>query len=162
MIAVVSNGFAVLELGNIGARASFPVIEGKCVLFRNFGIVAAFSMCMDSQDNDIITAVVKLLEALFPGVNLGDIDAPCCFGIEERLEAETGMISLHDDRYGTSIVTLACLFNALKFYSKELKGVSIVINEAAGFSIVQLLNYLYAANIVVCDLRGIISSTRTL
>jgi len=97
MIAVVSDGSAVLGLGNIGAKASLPVMEGKCVLFRQFGGVSAFPICIDSQDDDTIVNTVKLLEPSFSGINLEDIASPRCFGIEERLKKETGMLTFHDD-----------------------------------------------------------------
>ncbi|MGM0366121.1 MAG: NAD(P)-dependent malic enzyme [Actinomycetota bacterium] len=162
MIAVVSDGSAVLGLGNIGAKASLPVMEGKCVLFRNFGGVAAFPLCIDSQENDVIVDTVKLLEPSFSGINLEDIAAPRCFEIEERLKAETGMLTFHDDQHGTAIVTLAGLFNALRLYSRKLEDIKIVINGAgaAGTSVVQLLDYLGAGDMVVCDSKGIISKDR--
>ncbi len=121
MIAVVSDGSAVLGLGNIGARASLPVMEGKCVLFSQFGGVSAFPICIDSQDNNTIVETIKLLEPSFAGINLEDIAAPRCFEIENRLKAETGMIIFHDDQHGTAIVTLAGLFNALKYYHLDIK-----------------------------------------
>lgn len=162
MIAVVSDGSAVLGLGNIGARASLPVMEGKCVLFRQFGGVAAFPVCIESQDNNTIVNTVKLLEPSFAGINLEDIAAPRCFEIEEKLKAETGMIIFHDDQHGTAIVTLAGLFNALKFYGLDIKEIKIVINGAgaAAHSIVKLLSYIGVANIIVCDTKGIIYKGR--
>ncbi len=162
MIAVVSDGSAVLGLGNIGARASLPVMEGKCVLFRQFGGVSAFPICIDSQDNDVIVNTVKLLEPSFSGINLEDIAAPRCFEIEERLKAETGMVIFHDDQHGTAVVTLAGLFNALEFYNLDIKNIKIVINGAgsAGHSIVKLLSYLGVGNIIVCDTKGLIYKGR--
>ena len=162
MIAVVSDGSAVLGIGNIGAKASLPVMEGKCVLFRQFGGVSAFPICIDSQDNDTIVNTVKLLEPSFSGINLEDIAAPRCFEIEERLKAETGMLIFHDDQHGTAIVTLAGLFNALKYYHLDIKNIKIVINGAgsAGHSIVKLLSYLGISNIIVCDTKGIIYKGR--
>lgn len=162
MIAVVSDGSAVLGLGNIGARASLPVMEGKCVLFRQFGGVSAFPICIDSQDNDAIVNTVKLLEPSFSGINLEDIAAPRCFEIEKRLKAKTGMLIFHDDQHGTAIVTLAGLFNALKYYNLDIKDVKIVINGAgsAGHSIVKLLSYIGISNIIVCDTKGIIYKGR--
>jgi len=162
MIAVVSDGSAVLGLGNIGARAALPVMEGKCVLFKNFGGVSAFPICIDSQDEEVIVNTVKLLEPSFAGINLEDISSPRCFNIEDRLKEETGMLTFHDDQHGTSIVTLAGIFNSLKLYSKKIEDIKIVINGAgaAGFSIVQLLDYLGVGDMIVCDSKGIISSSR--
>ncbi|MBL7124136.1 MAG: NAD-dependent malic enzyme [Actinobacteria bacterium] len=162
MIAVVSDGSAVLGLGNIGARAALPVMEGKCVLFRQFGDVSAFPLCIESQDNDKIVNTVKLLEPSFAGINLEDISAPRCFEIENRLKKETGMVIFHDDQHGTAIVTLAGLFNAIKFYNLDIKDIKIVINGAgaAGHSIVKLLDHLGVNNIIVCDTKGIIYKGR--
>ena len=162
MIAVVSDGSAVLGLGNIGARAALPVMEGKCVLFKQFGGVSAFPLCIDSQDNEVIINTVKMLEPSFSGINLEDIAAPRCFEIEDRLKKETGMLIFHDDQHGTAIVTLAGLFNALKIYGKNITGTKIVINGAgaAGTSIVNLLKYIGATNVVVCDTEGIIYKKR--
>lgn len=158
MIAVVSDGSAVLGLGNIGARAALPVMEGKCVLFKEFGGVSAFPICIDSQDNEVIVETVKLLEPSFAGINLEDIAAPRCFDIEDRLKKETGMLIFHDDQHGTAVVTLAGLFSALKIYSKDIKEVKIVINGAgaAGTSVTDLLNYAGVSDIIACDREGII------
>lgn len=158
MIAVVSDGSAVLGLGNIGAKASLPVMEGKCVLFRQFGGVSAFPLCVDSQDNDQIVNLVKLLEPSFSGINLEDISAPRCFEIEERLKKETKMLIFHDDQHGTAIVTLAGLLNALKIYNLDMGTIKIVMNGAgaAGHSIIKLLSKLGVKNILTCDTKGII------
>jgi malate dehydrogenase (oxaloacetate-decarboxylating) len=162
MIAVVSDGSAVLGLGNIGARASLPVMEGKCVLFRQFGGVSAFPLCIESQDNDKIVETVKLLEPSFAGINLEDISAPRCFEIENRLKAESKMLIFHDDQHGTAIVTLAGMFNALKHYGLDLLKVKIVMNGAgaAGHSIIKLLSKLGVQNVLVCDTKGIIHKGR--
>ena len=162
MIAVVSDGSAVLGLGNIGARAALPVMEGKCVLFKQFGGVSAFPICLDSQDNDVIVNTVKCLEPSFSGINLEDIAAPRCFEIEERLKRETKMLIFHDDQHGTAIVTLAGLLNVLKLYKKDIAEVKIVISGAgaAGTAIINLLNYIGANNIIVCDKKGIIYKGR--
>ncbi len=162
MIAVVSDGSAVLGLGNIGARASLPVMEGKCVLFRQFGGVSAFPICIESQDNHTIVETVKLLEPSFAGINLEDISAPRCFEIENRLKAESGMLIFHDDQHGTAIVTLAGLFNSLKFYGLDIKDIKIVMNGAgaAGHSIIKLLSTLGVSNVLVCDTKGIIYRDR--
>ncbi len=162
MIAVVSDGSAVLGLGNMGARAALPVMEGKCVLFKQFGGVSAFPICIDSQDNSVIVNTVKMLEPSFAGINIEDIAAPRCFEIEDRLKRETNMLIFHDDQHGTAIVVLAGLFNALKIYGKDIREVKIVINGAgaAGTSIVKLLNSINVSNIVICDSRGIIHKDR--
>ena len=162
MIAVVSDGSAVLGLGNIGARASLPVMEGKCVLFKQFGGVSAFPLCIDSQDNNTIVETVKILEPSFAGINLEDITSPRCFEIENRLKDESKMLIFHDDQHGTAIVTIAGLFNALKCYDLDFKTIKIVINcaGAAGHSIVKLLVNLGIDNIIVCDTKGIIYKGR--
>ncbi len=162
MIAVVSDGSAVLGLGNIGARAALPVMEGKCVLFKQFGGVSAFPICIDSQDTEVIVNTVKMLEPSFAGINLEDIAAPKCFEVEDRLKKETNMLIFHDDQHGTAIVALAGLFNALKIYGKDIRKVKIVINGAgaAGTSIINLLGSIDVRNIVACDSKGIISSGR--
>jgi malate dehydrogenase (oxaloacetate-decarboxylating) len=162
MIAVVSDGSAVLGLGNIGARAAMPVMEGKCVLFKQFGGVSAFPLCIESQDNNKIVETVKLLEPSFAGVNLEDISAPRCFEIEERLKKETKMVIFHDDQHGTAIVTLAGLFNALKYYDLDMNDIKVVMNGAgaAGHSIVKLLARLGIKNILACDTKGIIYKDR--
>ncbi len=162
MIAVVSDGSAVLGLGNIGAGAALPVMEGKCVLFKQFGGVSAFPICIDSQDNEVIIKTIRMLEPSFAGINLEDIAAPRCFEIEERLKKETSMLIFHDDQHGTAVVALAGLFNALKIYNKDIKDVKIVINGAgaAGTSIADLLSYIGVSNIIVCDRSGIIFRDR--
>jgi len=162
MIAVVSDGSAVLGLGNIGPRAALPVMEGKCVLFREFGGVAAFPICIDSQDADTIIETIKLLQPSFSGINLEDISAPRCFYIEDRLKAETDMLISHDDQHGTAIVVLAGLINALRLTGKDILGIKIVINGAgaAGTAIVKLLNHVGVSNIIICDSRGIVSPDR--
>ncbi len=162
MIAVVSDGSAVLGLGNIGARAALPVMEGKCVLFKNFGGVSAFPVCLDSQDVDTIVDAVKLLEPSFSGINLEDISAPRCFDIEARLKKETGMLTFHDDQHGTAIVVLAGLFNACKLLKKDIRETRIVINGAgaAGTSIANLLNYIDVNDVMMCDSKGIIYQGR--
>jgi len=162
MIAVVSDGSAVLGLGNIGARAALPVMEGKCVLFKQFGGVSAFPICIDSQDNEVVISTIKMLEPSFAGINLEDIAAPRCFEIEDRLKRETNMLIFHDDQHGTAIVTLAGLLGALKIYGKDITEVKIVINGAgaAGTSIINLLNCIGAVDIIVCDRKGIIYKGR--
>jgi len=162
MIAVVTDGSAVLGLGNIGARAALPVMEGKCVLFRQFGGVSAFPLCIESHDREVIINTIKVLEPSFAGINLEDIAAPDCFEIEQRLKKETGMLIFHDDQHGTAVVTLAGLLNALKIYKKDIKDVKIVINGAgaAGTSISDLLGYMGVSDIILCDRNGIIYKER--
>jgi len=162
MIAVVSDGSAVLGLGNIGPRAALPVMEGKCVLFRQFGGVSAFPICIDSQDVDTIVETVKLLEPSFAGINLEDISAPRCFDIEARLKKETDMLTFHDDQHGTAIVALAGLFNACKLCGKDIREAKVVINGAgaAGTSIANLLNYIDVNDVIMCDSKGIIYQGR--
>ncbi len=162
MIAVVSDGSAVLGLGNIGPRAALPVMEGKCILFRQFGGVSAFPICIDSQDTNTIVETVKLLEPSFAGINLEDISAPRCFDIESRLKKETDMLTFHDDQHGTAIVVLAGLFNACRIYGKDIRKTKVVINGAgaAGTSIANLLNYIDVNDIIMCDSKGIIYQGR--
>lgn len=162
MIAVVSDGSAVLGLGNIGPRAALPVMEGKCILFRQFGGVSAFPICIDTQDVDTIVDTVKLLEPSFAGINLEDISAPRCFDIESRLKKETDMLTFHDDQHGTAIVVLAGLFNACRIYGKDIRKTKIVINGAgaAGISIANLLNYIDVNDVIMCDSKGIIFQGR--
>jgi len=162
MIAVVSDGSAVLGLGNLGAKAALPVMEGKCVLFKQFGGVSAFPLCIGSQDNEVIVNTIKLLEPSFAGINLEDIQAPRCFEIEDRLKKETGMVIFHDDQHGTAVVTLAGMLNALKICKKDIAEVKIVISGAgaAGTSIANLLVYAGVTDIIVCDRNGIIYKGR--
>ncbi len=164
MIAVVSSGTAVLGLGNIGAGASLPVMEGKAVLFKKFAGLDAFPICLDTEDPDRIVETVKLLSPVFSGVNLEDIAAPDCFYIEKRLKKETEMAIFHDDQHGTAIVILAGLYNATKVTSKDLTACKIVIN-GAGASATATANLLIQKgiereNLIICDSRGIIHSCR--
>lgn len=162
MIAVVSDGSAILGLGNIGARAGLPVMEGKCVLFKVFGGVNAFPICLDTQDPDEIVRTVKLLEPSFAGINLEDISAPNCFEIERRLKEETGMVIFHDDQHGTAIVTLAGLINACKLAGRKLEDQKIIINGlgAAGNSITLLLLKIGVKDIVTVDSKGAVYKGR--
>lgn len=154
-IAVVSDGSAVLGLGNIGPEAALPVMEGKAVLFKEFGNVDAIPLCLNTQDTDEIVRIVKALEPTIAGVNLEDISSPRCFEIEERLKAETNMIIFHDDQHGTAVVTLAGLINALRVVSKD-KSSKIVVNGigAAGGAIIRLLVQDGYKNIVACGRKG--------
>ncbi|TSB48042.1 NAD-dependent malic enzyme [Alkalicoccobacillus porphyridii] len=162
MVAVVSNGTAVLGLGNIGPEASLPVMEGKAVLFKSFAGVDAFPICLRSNNVDEIINTVKLLEPTFGGVNLEDIAAPDCFEIEERLKKETNIPIFHDDQHGTAIVTLAGLINALKISNKKLADIKVVVNGAgaAGIAIIKLMLSLGVREIVMCDTKGAIFEGR--
>ncbi|MDI9438698.1 MAG: NAD(P)-dependent malic enzyme [Limnochordia bacterium] len=154
-IAVVSDGSAVLGLGNIGPAAALPVMEGKAVLFKEFGGVDAIPLCLNTQDVDEIVQAVKLLEPTFAGINLEDISAPRCFEIEARLQEETNMFIFHDDQHGTAVVTLAGLINALKVVGKG-KDAAIVVNGigAAGAAIVRTLLEDGYTNIAACGRSG--------
>jgi malate dehydrogenase (oxaloacetate-decarboxylating) len=163
MVAIVTDGSAVLGLGNLGPEASLPVMEGKAMLFKAFGGVDAFPICLATQDVDEIVQTVKHIAPVFGGVNLEDIAAPRCFEIEARLRQELSIPIFHDDQHGTAIVTLAALTNALKVVNKNLPDVRIVINGsgAAGLAIAKLLRKAEVSRIVLCDSRGIVSSQRT-
>ncbi|WP_413379113.1 NAD(P)-dependent malic enzyme [Alkalihalobacillus sp. 1P02AB] len=163
MVAVVSNGTAVLGLGNIGPEASLPVMEGKAVLFKSFAGVDAFPICLRSTDVDQIVETVKLLEPTFGGVNLEDIAAPSCFVIEERLKKEANIPVFHDDQHGTAIVTLAGLINALKITGKKMSEIKVVANGAgaAGIAIIKLLRRMGVRDIVMCDSKGAIFENRS-
>ena len=141
LVAVVSNGTAVLGLGNIGPKAAMPVMEGKALLFKSFADVDAFPLCLDTTDSDKIVETVKLLEPTFGGINLEDIAAPACFEIEDRLRKICNIPVFHDDQHGTAIVTAAGLLNALKLANKKIEEIHVVINGAgsAGVAIVKLL-----------------------
>lgn len=162
MVAVVSDGSAVLGLGNIGAEASLPVMEGKAVLFKSFAGVDAFPICLNTSDVEKIIETVKLLEPTFGGVNLEDIAAPNCFIIEERLKKETNIPVFHDDQHGTAIVTLAGLANALKLVRKSPSEIKVVMNGAgaAGIAIVKLLQHFGVRNTIMCDSKGAIYEGR--
>jgi malate dehydrogenase (oxaloacetate-decarboxylating) len=162
-VAIVTDGSAVLGLGNLGPKAALPVMEGKAMLFKEFAGIDAFPICLDTQDTDEIVRTVKNLSPVFGGVNLEDIAAPRCFEIEERLRQEIDIPVFHDDQHGTAIVTLAALYNALKLVNKPLESVRLVINGAgaAGIAIARLLKKAGASNIWICDSKGILSTNRT-
>ncbi|MFM7325639.1 MAG: NAD-dependent malic enzyme [Nodosilinea sp.] len=162
-VAIVTDGSAVLGLGNLGPAAALPVMEGKALLFKKFADLDAFPICLDTQDTDAIVTAVKQLAPVFGAVNLEDISAPRCFEIEARLRQELDIPVFHDDQHGTAIVTLAALVNALKLVNKSLAQVKIVINGAgaAGIAIAQLLQKAGASTIILCDSRGILSTSRT-
>lgn len=162
-VAVVTDGSAVLGLGNLGAEASLPVMEGKALLFKEFAGIDAFPIALNTQDTEEIIKTVKEIAPVFGGVNLEDIAAPRCFEIEQRLRAEIDIPVFHDDQHGTAIVVLGALYNALKLVGKDLSQVKIVINGAgaAGIAIALLLRKAGASKIVLCDSQGIVSTQRT-
>lgn len=162
MVAVVTDGTAVLGLGNIGPEAALPVMEGKAVLFKCFAGVDAFPICLNTTDVDKIVETVKLLEPNFGGVNLEDIAAPNCFEVEERLKKETNIPIFHDDQHGTAIVTAAGLLNALKVVKKDLSEIKVVANGAgaAGIAIIKLLYHFGVRDIIMCDSKGAIYDGR--
>ena len=163
MVAVVSDGTAVLGLGNIGPKAAMPVMEGKSILFKKFANVDAFPLCLGTTDVDEIVTLVKNLEPTFAGINLEDIAAPRCFEIEKRLKEETNIPVFHDDQHGTAIVVLAAVINALKVVSKQMDHVKIVINGAgsAGIAIGKLLLKAGAKHITLVSLEGIVCEGET-
>ncbi|RBA02809.1 NAD(P)-dependent malic enzyme [Staphylococcus arlettae] len=162
-VAVVTDGTAVLGLGDIGAEASIPVMEGKAVLFKSFSGVDGVPIALNTTDTEEIINTVKLLEPNYGGINLEDISAPRCFEIEERLKKETKIPVFHDDQHGTAIVTVAGLINALRIVEKDLSDIKVVLNGAgaAGIAIVKLLYSYGVHNMVMCDSRGAIYEGRT-
>ncbi|KSU87523.1 NAD-dependent malic enzyme [Priestia flexa] len=162
LVGVVSNGTAVLGLGNIGAGASMPVMEGKALLFKSFANVDAFPICLNTEDPDKVVETVKLLEPTFGGINLEDIAAPYCFEIEERLKQACNIPIFHDDQHGTAIVTAAGLLNALRLANKKLEDIKVVANGAgaAGVAIVKLLLNMGVQDVILCDTKGIIYEGR--
>lgn len=161
-VAVVSDGSAILGLGNLGPRAAMPVMEGKAILFKEFGGVDAFPICLDTQDVEEIVKTVRYLAPSFGGVNLEDISAPRCVEIEERLAAELDIPVFHDDQHGTAVVVLAAMTNAAKVVGKNLQDLRIAVNGAgaAGVAIVKLLRAVGVEQMIVCDSRGIIHPDR--
>ena len=162
MVAVITDGTAVLGLGDIGPEASMPVMEGKCALFKAFGDVDAVPICVDSKNVDEIVETVRLISKSFGGVNLEDISAPRCFEIEKRLKACTDIPIFHDDQHGTAVITLAGLTNALKLVGKKLDDVRIVLNGAgaAATAITRLLITAGASDVTLCDRGGAIWNGR--
>ncbi|NCC15378.1 MAG: NADP-dependent malic enzyme [Clostridia bacterium] len=158
LVAVITDGTAVLGLGDIGPAASMPVMEGKCVLFKEFGGVDAFPICIDSKDVDTIVNTIYLISKSFGGINLEDISAPRCFEIERRLKEICDIPVFHDDQHGTAIVVAAAMINAMKVVGKKMGEMKIVINGAgaAGVAIGKFLISMGFGNIVMCDINGII------
>ncbi|GAA1435452.1 NAD-dependent malic enzyme [Microlunatus lacustris] len=161
-IAVVTDGSAVLGLGNIGPEASLPVMEGKAALFKRFGEIDAWPLCLDTQDVDEIVAVVKAVAPGFAGINLEDISAPRCFEVEARLREQLDIPVFHDDQHGTAIVVLAALYNALRVVDKSIADVRIVMSGAgaAGTAIIKLLLASGVQHIVVADIEGVVHRSR--
>ena len=161
-VAVVTDGTAVLGLGDIGPEAGMPVMEGKCVLFKEFGGVDAIPLCIRSKEVDKIVETVSLLAGSFGGVNLEDISSPRCFEIERRLKECCDIPIFHDDQHGTAVVTLAALINALKIVGKDIKDIKVVISGAgaAGVAIIKLLMSMGLKNVIMCDSKGIIYKGR--
>ena len=161
-IAVVSDGSAVLGLGNIGPAAAMPVMEGKAILFKEFGAVDAFPLCVDTQDPEEIIAFCKMIAPSFGGINLEDIAAPKCFAVEERLREELDIPVFHDDQHGTAVVVLAGAINALKLTGRKPDQIKLVVSGAgaAGISCTRALLELGVSNIVVCDRKGAVHAGR--
>lgn len=161
-VAVVTDGTAVLGLGNIGAEASIPVMEGKAVLFKSFAGINGVPIALDTTDTDEIVNTVKLLQPNYGGINLEDISAPRCFEIEETLKKETNIPVFHDDQHGTAIVTMAGLINALRIVNKDLSDIKVVLNGAgaAGIAIVKLLYSYGVRDMIMCDSKGAIYEGR--
>lgn len=161
-VAVVTDGSAVLGLGDIGPEAGMPVMEGKCVLFKEFGDVDAIPICVRSKDVDDIVKTVSLISGSFGGINLEDISAPRCFEIERRLRETSDIPVFHDDQHGTAVVTLAAMLNALKLTGKKLEDIKVVTSGAgaAGIAIIRLLIAVGLKNVIMCDRTGAIYSGR--
>jgi malate dehydrogenase (oxaloacetate-decarboxylating) len=162
-VAIVTDGSAVLGLGNLGPMAALPVMEGKAMLFKEFAGIDAFPICLNTQDTDEIIRTVQNIAPVFGGVNLEDISSPRCFEIEARLRETLDIPIFHDDQHGTAIVSLAALINSLKLVQKSMSEVCIVINGAgaAGVAIARLLRKAGAENIIMCDSKGVLSKDRT-
>lgn len=160
-VAVISDGSAVLGLGNIGAKAAIPVMEGKAVLFKAFADIDAFPICLETQDTEEIIQIAKNLAPTLGGINLEDISAPRCFEIERRLQELVDIPVFHDDQHGTAIVVSAAMINALKLAGKKIDEVKVTVNGAgsAGTAIIKMLLALGVKDLIVCDREGIISKT---
>lgn len=162
MVAVVSDGSAVLGLGNLGAKGAIPVMEGKALLFKSFAGVDAFPICLDTQDTEEIIKAVKQIAPVFGGINLEDISAPRCFEVERRLRAELDIPVMHDDQHGTATVVLAGLINALKLRKIKKEEAKVLVNGAgaAGTAVVKMIAECGFKNIVLCDSKGAIYEKR--
>lgn len=162
LVAVVTDGTAVLGLGDIGPEAGMPVMEGKSVLFKTFANVDAFPICLDSRDTDEIVQAVKMISPTFGGINLEDISAPRCFEIEKRLKEELNIPVFHDDQHGTAVVTVAAMINALKITKKNTEDISVVISGAgaAGIACTKLLMAMGVKDVILCDRQGAIYQGR--
>ncbi len=162
LVAVVTDGTAVLGLGDIGPEAGMPVMEGKCVLFKTFGNVDAFPLCVRSKSVDDIVNTVRLLAGSFGGVNLEDISAPRCFEIERKLKEVCDIPIFHDDQHGTAVVTVAAMLNALKLTGKDIKDIEVVVNGsgAAGIAVTKLLMAMGMKKVILCDTKGAIYEGR--
>jgi len=159
LVAVVSDGSAVLGLGNIGAKAAIPVMEGKSILFKEFADVDAFPICIDTQDDEEIIKIVKNIAPVFGGVNLEDIAAPRCFYIEQRLKEETDIPIFHDDQHGTAVCVLSAIINAAKVVGKKMEELKVVINGcgAAGSAIARIILAMGVKDMFLVDMKGIIN-----
>ena len=162
LVAVITNSTAVLGLGDIGAAAGMPVMEGKCLLFKEFGDVDAFPICVDTHDTDELVRTVQLISKSFGGINLEDIAAPQCFEVEDRLKELCDIPVFHDDQHGTAIVTAAGLLNAVKVTGKKMGELKIVMSGAgaAGLAIATLLTHMGFGNVILCDRKGAIYEGR--
>lgn len=162
LVAVVTDGTAVLGLGNIGPEAAMPVMEGKAVLFKAFGNVDAFPICLATKDTEEIIETVKRIAPVFGGINLEDISAPRCFEIEQRLEKELDIPVFHDDQHGTAIVVTAALLNALKLTGKKMEEIRVVLNGpgSAGTAIAKMLLHAGVKHMLICDKEGILAEGR--
>lgn len=162
MVAVITDGTAVLGLGDIGPEAGMPVMEGKCVLFKTFADVDAFPLCVRSKSVDDIVKTVELLAGSFGGVNLEDISAPRCFEIERQLKEKCDIPIFHDDQHGTAVVTLAAMINSLKLCNKNIEDIEVVVNGsgAAGIAITKLLMSMGLKKVILCDRKGAIYKGR--
>ena len=162
LVAVVTDGTAVLGLGDIGPLASLPVMEGKAILFKNFAGIDAFPIAVNSKDPSVIVDTVAAIEPVFGGVNLEDISAPRCFEVEERLKKDLNIPVFHDDQHGTAVVALAALINALKLVKKSFSEISVAVSGAgaAGIAVTRFLYSFGAKDVVLCDSRGVIHPGR--
>ena len=161
-VAVISDGSAILGLGNLGAKAAIPVMEGKAALFKRFALIDAFPICLDTQNSEKIIEIVKMISPVFGAINLEDIAAPRCFEIEKKLRSELEIPIMHDDQHGTAVVVLAGLINALKLRKVKKENVKVVINGAgsAGLSIAELILEYGFKNLIILDSKGAINKER--